>query len=31
MELGPKAQLMQLVASEDGPSAMAVRALPYPR
>ena len=31
MELGPKAQCMQLVLSADGPSAMGVRVLPYPR
>ena len=31
MELGPEAQHMQLMLSADGPSAMAVRALPYPR
>ena len=28
MESGPKAQLMQLMVSAGGPSAMAVRALP---
>lgn len=31
MEPGPKAQCMQLVLSADGPSAMGVRVLPYPR
>lgn len=31
MELGPKAQCMQLVLSADGPSAMGVRVLLYPR
>ena len=31
MEPEPKAQLMQLMLSANGPSAMAVRALPYPR
>ena len=31
MELGPKAQHMQLVLSANSPSAMAVRVLPYPR
>lgn len=31
MEPGPKAQHMQLMVSVDGPSAMTVRALPYPR
>ena len=31
MEPGPKAQRMQLMLSMDGPSAMAIRALPYPR
>ena len=31
MEPGPKAQLMQLVLSAGDPSAMTVRALPYPR
>lgn len=30
MELGPKVQLMQLMVSADGPSAMGVRVLPYP-
>ena len=31
MELGPKAQRMQLVLNADSPSTMAVRTLPYPR
>lgn len=31
MESGPKAQRMQLMLSTNSPSAMAVRALPYPR
>lgn len=31
MELGPKAQHMQLVLSANSSSVMAVRALPYPR
>lgn len=31
MELGPKAQHMQLVLNADSPSTMAVRTLPYPR
>lgn len=31
MELGPKAQRMQLMLSMDSPSVMAVHALPYPR
>lgn len=31
MEPGLKAQLMRLMVSTDDPSAMAVRALPYPR
>lgn len=31
MELGPKAQCMQLMLSMDSSSAMAVHALPYPR
>ena len=31
MEPEPKAQLMQLMLSANGPSAMTVRALPYPR
>lgn len=31
MELGPKVQHMQLMLSANNPSAMAVRALPYPR
>lgn len=31
MELGPKAQCMQLVLSADGLSAMTDQALPYPR
>ncbi len=31
MELGPKVQHMQLTLSANGPSAMVVRALPYPR
>lgn len=31
MELGPKAQHVQLVLSANSPSAMAVRTLPYPR
>lgn len=31
MELGPKAQHMQLVLSVNGPSARVVRTLPYPR
>lgn len=31
MELGPKAQHMQLILSANSPSAMVVRTLPYPR
>lgn len=31
MESGPKAQLMQLMVGAEGPSAVVVRTLPYPR